>query len=65
MRKKPASRRKPQPPINRAGAGKMDIGSGELIRMINRNNEVQELNVIIKADVQGSLTCRQPQGARD
>jgi translation initiation factor IF-2 len=39
-----------------AGAGKMDIGSGELIRMINRNNEVQELNVILKADVQGSLT---------
>jgi translation initiation factor IF-2 len=34
----------------------MDIGSGELIRMINRNNELQELNVIVKADVQGSLT---------
>lgn len=34
----------------------MDINSGELIRMINRSNEVNELNVIIKADVQGSLT---------
>ncbi len=41
---------------HRAGAGRMDIGSSELIRLINRNNELQELNVIIKADVQGSLT---------
>jgi translation initiation factor IF-2 len=32
------------------------INSGELIRMINRNNELQELNVLLKADVQGSLT---------
>lgn len=39
-----------------SGAGRMDIGSGELIRLINRNNEVAELNVIVKADVQGSLT---------
>jgi translation initiation factor IF-2 len=36
--------------------GHMDIGSTELIRMINRNNEVSEYNIIIKADVQGSLT---------
>jgi translation initiation factor IF-2 len=35
--------------------GHLDIGSGELIRMINRSNELQELNVIVKADVQGSL----------
>ena len=35
---------------------RMDIGSSELIRLINRNNEVQELNIIVKADVQGSLT---------
>ncbi len=35
---------------------RMDINSGELIRMINRSNEVNELNIIIKADVQGSLT---------
>ena len=39
-----------------AGGQHMEIGSSELIRMINRNNELQELNVIIKADVQGSLT---------
>ncbi len=38
------------------GGGRLDIGSSELIRMINRDNELQELNVIIKADVQGSLT---------
>jgi translation initiation factor IF-2 len=31
------------------------INSGELIRIINRSNEVQELNVLLKADVQGSL----------
>ncbi len=39
-----------------ASGSRMDIGSGELIRLINRNNELQELNIIIKADVQGSLT---------
>jgi translation initiation factor IF-2 len=39
------------------GAGnKMAISSTELIRMMNREREVNELNVIIKADVQGSLT---------
>lgn len=32
------------------------ITSGELLRMINRNNETSELNVVVKADVQGSLT---------
>lgn len=36
--------------------GHGDISSGELIRIINRSNELQELNVIVKADVQGSLT---------
>jgi len=39
-----------------AGGNKLDISSTELIRMINRNNQVNELNIIIKADVQGSLT---------
>jgi translation initiation factor IF-2 len=39
-----------------AGGNKLDINSTELIRMINRNNQVNELNIIIKADVQGSLT---------
>lgn len=32
------------------------MNGNELIRMINRNNQVQELNILIKADVQGSLT---------
>lgn len=34
---------------------RQDIGSSELIRLINRTNQVTELPVIIKADVQGSL----------
>lgn len=38
------------------GGRTTNISSNELIRMINRQNEVNELNVIIKADVQGSLT---------
>ena len=38
------------------GGGHLDIGSSELIRLINRDNKLEELNVIIKADVQGSLT---------
>jgi translation initiation factor IF-2 len=40
----------------REDGSKQDIGSGELIRMINRTNKVTEFPVIIKADVQGSLT---------
>jgi translation initiation factor IF-2 len=32
------------------------LNSAELIRMINRSNQVSELNIIVKADVQGSLT---------
>jgi translation initiation factor IF-2 len=39
-----------------SGGNKLDITGTELIRMINRNNQVNELNVIVKADVQGSLT---------
>ncbi|MEI9913662.1 MAG: translation initiation factor IF-2 [Candidatus Saccharibacteria bacterium] len=34
---------------------KLDISSNELIRLINRNNQISELNIIVKADVQGSL----------
>ncbi|HSW85147.1 MAG TPA: translation initiation factor IF-2 [Candidatus Saccharimonadales bacterium] len=34
----------------------LDMGSNELLRLINRDNKLSELNVIIKADVQGSLT---------
>lgn len=40
----------------KGGNGHLDMNSSELIRMINRNNQVQELNIILKADVQGSLT---------
>jgi translation initiation factor IF-2 len=36
--------------------GHLDINSSELIRIINRTNAVSELNIIVKADVQGSLT---------
>lgn len=36
--------------------GHGDITSSELIRIINRNNNTQELNIIVRADVQGSLT---------
>jgi translation initiation factor IF-2 len=39
----------------RNNADRLDMNSSELIRMINRNNQLQELNVILKADVQGSL----------
>lgn len=39
-----------------AAGGRTDIGSSELIRLINRDNKLQELNIIVKADVQGSLT---------
>ncbi len=40
----------------RSGQGRLEMGSSELIRMINRSNKLQELNLIVKADVQGSLT---------
>jgi translation initiation factor IF-2 len=33
-----------------------DMTGNELIRIINRTNKVNELNIIVKADVQGSLT---------
>ncbi len=39
-----------------ASGGHLQISGNELIRLINRSNELQELNVIVKADVQGSLT---------
>ncbi len=40
----------------RSKGGSQDITGGELIRLINRSNKLQELNIILKADVQGSLT---------
>lgn len=33
-----------------------NINSTELIRIINRSNQINELNIIVKADVKGSLT---------
>ncbi|MBI3624128.1 translation initiation factor IF-2, partial [Candidatus Saccharibacteria bacterium] len=35
---------------------KLSINSTDLIKMINRTNTLQELKLIVKADVQGSLT---------
>ena len=37
-------------------AGRLDMSSNDLIRMINRKTGMQELTVIVTADVQGSLT---------
>jgi translation initiation factor IF-2 len=42
--------------LKQGAASRTDMSSSELIRIINRNNQVQELNVIVRADVQGSLT---------
>jgi len=39
-----------------AGGSRQNMTGSELIRMINRNNEVQQFNIVVKADVQGSLT---------
>jgi translation initiation factor IF-2 len=41
---------------SRQSSGRLEMNSTELIRIINRSNQLQELNIIIKADVQGSLT---------
>lgn len=38
------------------GSSKADLSSSDLIRIINRTNELTELTIIVKADVQGSLT---------
>lgn len=40
----------------KGGNGHIGINSTELIRIINRSNRVNEFNVVVKADVQGSLT---------
>lgn len=39
-----------------SGAGRTDMSSSELLRIISRSDKLQELPIIIKADVQGSLT---------
>jgi len=41
---------------NRTNGASDTMTGSELIRIINRNNKVNELNIIIRADVQGSLT---------
>lgn len=57
-----ASEKEARSSAEKASTGRSTSGSGvaasssELIRLINRSNELQELNIIIKADVQGSLT---------
>lgn len=38
------------------GGGKLDMSGNELIRIIDRTNQLQALNIIVKADVQGSVT---------
>ncbi len=38
------------------GANHAEMSSGELLRIISRSDKLQELPIIIKADVQGSLT---------
>ncbi len=38
------------------GGSRSDMSSSDLIRIINRSNELNEMPIIIKADVQGSLT---------
>ncbi len=38
------------------GGGRSDMSSSELLRIISRSDKLQELPIIIKADVQGSLT---------
>lgn len=38
------------------GASRNDMSSSELLRIISRSDKLQELPIIIKADVQGSLT---------
>lgn len=40
----------------RSGASVAATTSSELLRIISRSNEVSELNVVLKTDVQGSLT---------
>lgn len=40
----------------RSGGASAATSSSELLRIISRTNQLSELNVVIKADVQGSLT---------
>ncbi len=40
----------------KAGGGRVDISSSDLLRIISRKTQLTEFNIIVKADVQGSLT---------
>ncbi|HVS78937.1 MAG TPA: translation initiation factor IF-2 [Candidatus Saccharimonadales bacterium] len=42
--------------VRRAGGNSTATSSSELLRIISRTNQLTELNVVVKADVQGSLT---------
>lgn len=50
-----AARKQVEDNSKAAGGTKDAISSGDLIRIIDRKNQVSELNLIVKADVQGSL----------
>lgn len=41
--------------LQKITSNKGSMGSGELLHMISRTNKLTELNIIVKADVQGSL----------
>jgi translation initiation factor IF-2 len=42
--------------LRRAGGGSAATSGSELLRIISRSNKLTEFNIIVKADVQGSLT---------
>jgi translation initiation factor IF-2 len=42
--------------VRRSGTTTTNTSSSELLRIISQTNQINELNVVIKADVQGSLT---------
>ncbi len=41
--------------VSKNAIGKLDMSSSDLLRIISQNNEQTQLNIIVKADVQGSL----------
>ncbi len=42
--------------LKQGASSRSDMSSSELLRIINRSNQIQEFNIIVRADVQGSLT---------
>jgi translation initiation factor IF-2 len=42
--------------LKQGGDSHANMNSSELLRIINRSNQLSQLNIILKADVQGSLT---------